>query len=71
MADLDLRDTVSAGAPSVRKSGQTISPANHTIMQNVGTMKTYLLANGYIATTLFTMTRNDIVYATKLKLGIA
>lgn len=75
MADFDLRDTVAAGAPSVRKHGQTLSAANHTILQNVTTMKAYLSGLGapknYTAARLNAMTRNDLVSACKIELGIS
>ena len=70
MADKDLLDNVIAGQLTVLKAGQVVSVGNHAILQNIGTMKTYLLGNGYTADTLFRMTRNDVIYACKLKLGL-
>lgn len=71
MADKDLLDNVIGGRQTSLKSGQTINPANHTIMQNLSTMRTYLLANGYTAAQFAAMTPNDVKYATRIKLGLS
>lgn len=39
---------------------------NYGIFQNVGSLRTFLLANGYTSAKLNIMTKNDMVYAAKL-----
>lgn len=51
-------------------SATAIPAATAARFQNVATLQTYLLANGYTATQLSTMSKNDLVYAAKLKSGI-
>lgn len=66
----DLRAKQMYGQVHTLKSSSSVSPANHAILQNMQTMTTYLLANGYSNATIATMTPNDVVFACKDKLGI-
>lgn len=73
MADptADLRgDTLSGHPSALIKSKRGISPTNYAIFQNIGTMRTYLNANGYTDAKLKPMTKMDMIYACKKKLGL-
>lgn len=63
-------DTLSGHSSALIKTKRGVSPTNYAIMQNIGTMTTYLLANGYTAAQLKQMTKNDLVYACKKKLAL-
>lgn len=65
-ANADLQNSMLSGRadlmPGVTKP---IGAYNYAIFQNIGSMRDYLLAEGYSATALNRMTKNDLVYACK------
>lgn len=67
MADLDITDNVAGPTRIVLKKGQAITDAQRTAMRSISTLKTYLLANGYTAAQLTAMSKNDMLYAYRLK----
>lgn len=67
MADKDITDNVAGSTRIVLKNGQSITDAQRTAMRSVSTLKTYLLANGYTAAQLTAMSKNDMIYAYRLK----
>lgn len=50
-------------------SGGQLSDANQNIFKSVDSMKTYLHANGYVASQTNIMTKNDLIKACRTKLG--
>ena len=70
MADRDITSNQLGPTRVVLKAGQTISTGNHSIFQDIGTLKTYLHANGYTAARTAIMTKNDLVFAAREKLGL-
>lgn len=52
------------------KQGQTISAANVAIFQDITTLRTYLLTQGYVASTLDKMLKNDLIFAARKKLAL-
>lgn len=67
MADLDITDNNVGRNPIVLKAGQTISDAHDTNMRSISKLKTYLEANGYTAAQTRAMTKNDLIYAYRVK----
>ncbi len=70
MADHHVQENNLGRIVLPKTAGQTVPAATYARFQNVGTLKTYLLANGYTAQRLNQMTYNDLVYAAKQKSGI-
>lgn len=72
MADLDITQSNAGHTGLALKSSQIpISVTNHDRLQTIDTMKTYLHANGYTAAQTALMSKNDLIYAVRLKVGSA
>ena len=54
---------------SQKDAAGSIPIANYAALQTINTMEVYLLANGYTQSQLNTMTKNDKIYAYRLKIG--
>lgn len=55
----------------VMKSTQAVANATYAESQNIATLETYLLANGYTQAVLDKMTKADKIYAYRSKKGAA
>lgn len=67
------RDITSNNASNQKinlKAGQTISPANLAIFQDIASLRTYLLTQGYTDAQLDKMLKNDLIYAARKKLAV-
>ena len=62
--------TLSGKVASIKSTSLPINAATYAIFQNIGTMRTHLLANGYTAAQLQVMNKNDLREACRLGLGI-
>lgn len=73
-AQKDISQNHFSNTKPVLKSSQVsaaggIPTASYTESQNIDTLETYLLANGYTQATLNSMNKNDKIYAYRLKKG--
>lgn len=69
MPDHDITRNNAGRTGVVRSNGNTTGSGNfttgqHGVLKDISTMKTFLQANGYTATTTAAMTKNDLIYAT-------
>lgn len=69
MADLDITQDNASNAHLSLIDPLVWSAGQHTILQSIGTMNTYLLANGYTAAQINYMTKNDMLKACREKIG--
>lgn len=53
----------------VMKSSQTVSNADYATAQSIDTIEVYLLTQGFTQAQLNVMTKNDKVYAYRIKKG--
>ena len=67
----DISEVNFSNIKPVLRSEQTVIAADYTAAQNITTLETYLLANGYTQATLDKMTKNDKVLAYRVKKGSA
>lgn len=66
----DNSENQASGSRLTLKSTQApISAGNYAAMQNLTTLETYLLANGYTQAALDKMTKNDKIMAYRNKIG--
>jgi hypothetical protein len=70
MADRDITNNNASATGLALKSSQTISTTNHAVFQTIATMKTYLTGQGYTAAQLQIMSKNDMIYACRQKMGL-
>lgn len=69
MPNNDISTHRFSNAPGVLKSTQSVNATNYAIFQNIGTMSTYLLGQGYTQTQLDKMPKNDMIMACRAKIG--
>lgn len=72
MATNVQRDTSSIQFSNIKpvlKSSQTVSNADYAAAQSIDTMEVYLLTQGFTQAQLNVMTKNDKVYAYRIKKG--
>lgn len=67
MPNKDLRDNALGSTIAPIKSSNVVNAADFAVFQNIATMDTYLLTQGYTQAQLDIMTKNDKVYATRQK----
>lgn len=67
---LDISSNMAGNKEVNLKYGQVISPTNLAIFQTFTTLRTYLLTQGYTNATLDPMTKNDMIFAARKKMGI-
>lgn len=68
---LDISTDQFSGTKVSLKTGQAVDATNYARFQNLTTLETYLLANGYTQATLDKMTKNDKIMAARQKVGSA
>lgn len=77
MADRDISTNYTGNVKPVLKNGQTIDATKNAVFQNIATLKTYLkdpaqgLPLTYTDAQLFSMTKNDLIFAARKKMSLA
>lgn len=69
MPSLDLTGDNAGRTRFVLKSGQSVNATNHAIFQNMATMDTFLLANGWTQARLDKISKNDKIFECRRVIG--
>lgn len=70
MADLDITQNNFSHTGITTDASKSITAGKSAVFQNISTLKTYLLTQGYTAAQLMIMNKNDLIYAARIKQGL-